>query len=146
MAQSASLDTSAAQPSSVRRIIVASLMGTLLEWYDFFIYGALGVILSRMGGIKKYMPITFATYAVGFVARPLGGVVFGHFGDKIGRKYVLVVTLLLMGLATFAIGLLPTYETIGSAAPVLLLWTAFAARDLAAGDPQVAVTTLEPQP
>jgi metabolite-proton symporter len=126
MAQSASLDTSAAQPSSVRRIIVASLMGTSLEWYDFFIYGTAAALVFNKLFFPEYGPLTgtllsFATYAVGFVARPLGGVVFGHFGDKIGRKYVLVVTLLLMGLATFAIGLLPTYETIGSAAPVLLV-------------------------
>ena len=105
-------------PSSVRRVIVASLIGTSLEWYDFFIYGTAAALVFNKLFFPSFDPLVgtllaFTTYAVGFVARPLGGVVFGHYGDKLGRKNVLVVTLLLMGLATFLIGVLPTYETIG---------------------------------
>src|SRR4029079_4015930 len=110
-------------PSSVRRVIVASLIGTSLEWYDFFIYGTAAALVFNKLFFPSFEPLVgtllaFATYAVGFIARPVGGVVFGHYGDKLGRKNVLVVTLLLMGIATFAIGLLPTHATIGVWAPV----------------------------
>ena len=103
----------ATAPSSVRRVIVASLIGTSLEWYDFFIYGTAAALIFNKVFFPSFEPLVgtllaFTTYAVGFVARPLGGFVFGHFGDRIGRKNVLVVTLLLMGIATFLIGLLPT--------------------------------------
>ena len=113
-------------PSSVRRVIVASLIGTSLEWYDFFIYGTAAALVFNKLFFPSFEPLVgtllaFATYAVGFIARPLGGVVFGHYGDKLGRKNVLVVTLLLMGIATFAIGLLPTHATIGVWAPILLV-------------------------
>ena len=113
-------------PSSVRRIIVASLVGTSLEWYDFFIYGTAAALVFNKIFFPSYEPLVgtllaFTTYAVGFIARPIGGVIFGHYGDKIGRKNVLIVTLMLMGVATFAIGLLPTYATIGVAAPLLLV-------------------------
>jgi MFS family permease len=92
-----------------------------LEWYDFFIYGTAAALVFNKLFFPTFDPLVgtllaFATYAVGFVSRPLGGVVFGHYGDKIGRKNVLVATLLLMGLATMLVGLLPTYETIGIAA------------------------------
>ena len=112
--------------SSLRRVIAASLIGTSLEWYDFFIYGTAAALVFNKLFFPSFEPLVgtllaFATYAVGFVARPLGGVVFGHYGDKLGRKNVLVVTLLLMGLATFAIGLMPTYAAIGLWAPVLLV-------------------------
>ena len=115
-----------APQSSVRRIIVASLIGTSLEWYDFFIYGTAAALVFNDIFFPSFEPLVgtllaFATYAVGFVARPLGGVVFGHYGDKVGRKNVLVVTLLLMGIATFAIGLMPTYDAIGVWAPILLV-------------------------
>ena len=120
--------TSATAPprSSVRRVIVASLIGTSLEWYDFFIYGTAAALVFNKLFFPSFEPLVgtllaFATYAVGFIARPVGGVVFGHYGDKLGRKNVLVVTLLLMGSATFAIGLLPTHATIGVWAPVLLV-------------------------
>src|SRR3954454_13386540 len=112
--------------SSPRRVIVASLIGTSLEWYDFFLYGSAAALVFG----KLFFPqfeartgtlLAFATYAVGFLARPLGGVIFGHFGDRAGRRTVLVVTLLLMGGATFAVGLLPTYARIGIAAPILLV-------------------------
>ncbi|HET9872313.1 MAG TPA: MFS transporter [Propionibacteriaceae bacterium] len=116
--------------SSVRRVIVASLVGTSLEWYDFFIYGTAAALVFNQLFFPSFEPLVgtllaFATYAVGFVARPLGGVVFGHYGDKLGRKNVLVVTLLLMGIATFAIGLLPTHATIGVWAPILLVGLRF---------------------
>ena len=103
-------------PSSVRKVIVASLIGTSLEWYDFFIYGTAAALVFNKIFFPTFEPLVgtllaFTTYAVGFVARPLGGLVFGHYGDRLGRKNVLVVTLLLMGIATFLIGLLPTYAT-----------------------------------
>jgi metabolite-proton symporter len=115
-----------ARLSSPRRVIVASLIGTSLEWYDFFLYGSAAALVFGRLFFPQFEALTgtllaFATYAVGFVARPLGGVVFGHFGDRVGRKNVLVATLLLMGAATFAIGLVPSYDTIGVAAPILLV-------------------------
>jgi len=113
-------------PSSVRRVIVASLIGTSLEWYDFFIYGTAAALVFNKLFFPSFEPLVgtllaFTTYAVGFIARPLGGIVFGHYGDKLGRKNVLVVTLLLMGIATCLIGALPTYDTIGVWAPILLV-------------------------
>ncbi|HEV7755282.1 MAG TPA: MFS transporter [Mycobacteriales bacterium] len=116
--------------SSVRRVIIASLVGTSLEWYDFFLYGSAAALVFNKLFFPSFDPVTgtllaFATYAVGFAARPLGGIVFGHFGDKLGRKNVLVVTLLLMGIATFLIGLLPTYAQVGVAAPILLVTLRF---------------------
>src|SRR3954471_22887432 len=105
-------------PSSRRRVVLASLIGTSLEWYDFFIYGTAAALVFNKLFFPSFEPLVgtllaFTTYAVGFAARPLGGIIFGHYGDRLGRKNVLVVTLLVMGLATFLIGLLPTYGTIG---------------------------------
>ena len=119
-------DGHAGQPSSIRRVIVASLIGTSLEWYDFFLYSSAAALVFNKVFFPKSDPLTgtllaFTTAAVGFVARPVGGIVFGHYGDKVGRKNVLVVTLLVMGIATFLIGLLPTYAAIGVAAPLLLV-------------------------
>ncbi len=116
--------------SQSRRVIVASLIGTSLEWYDFFLYGTAATLVFGKVFFPTFEPLTgtllaLTTYAVGFVARPLGGIVFGHFGDRVGRRGVLVVTLLLMGIATFLIGLLPTYAAIGVAAPVLLVTLRF---------------------
>src|SRR5687768_18567065 len=96
-----------------RRVIVASLIGTSLEWYDFFLYSSAAALVFGKLFFPTFDPLTgtllaFTTYAVGFVARPLGGIVFGHFGDRIGRRGVLVTTLLIMGGATILIGLLPT--------------------------------------
>src|ERR1041384_4389388 len=113
-------------PRRTARVIVASVVGTSLEWYDFFLYGTAAALVFNKLFFPSFDPLTgtllaFATYAVGFVSRPLGGFVAGHYGDKFGRKNVLVVTLLLMGAATFLIGCLPTYEAIGVAAPVLLV-------------------------
>jgi metabolite-proton symporter len=111
---------------SLRRVVAASVVGTSLEWYDFFLYGTAAALVFGDLFFPNAEPLVgtllaFATYAVGFVARPVGGVVAGHFGDRAGRRNVLVATLLVMGLATCAIGLLPTYETIGIAAPILLV-------------------------
>ncbi|MFI6643919.1 MFS transporter [Streptomyces sp. NPDC050504] len=112
-------------PSNLKRIVAASLIGTTIEWYDFFLYGSAAALVFN----KLFFPdsdplvgtlLSFLTYAVGFAARPLGALVFGHYGDRLGRKKLLVLSLLLMGGATFAIGLLPTHATVGSAAPVLL--------------------------
>ncbi|MFI7385444.1 MFS transporter [Streptomyces sp. NPDC049813] len=112
-------------PSNLKRIVAASLIGTTIEWYDFFLYGSAAALVFN----KLFFPgsdplvgtlLSFLTYAVGFAARPLGALVFGHYGDRLGRKKLLVISLLMMGGATFAIGLLPTYATLGAAAPVLL--------------------------
>jgi len=112
--------------NDIRRVVLASVVGATIEWYDFFLYGVVAGIVFN----KLYFPtgdpfvstmLAYATFAVGFVARPLGGVIFGHFGDKIGRKSMLVLTLIIMGVATVLIGLLPTYQQIGVAAPLLLL-------------------------
>ncbi|PRX96645.1 MFS transporter [Allonocardiopsis opalescens] len=116
------------QPDSrtpFHRVVVASLIGTTIEWYDFFLYGSAAALVFNQVFFPDADPLVgtllaFTTYAVGFVARPLGGLVFGHYGDRIGRKQLLVLSLLMMGGATFAIGLLPTYAAIGLAAPVLL--------------------------
>jgi len=121
----ASAATAPPPPANLRRIVAASLIGTTIEWYDFFLYGSAAALVFN----KLFFPgsdplvgtlLSFLTYAVGFAARPLGALVFGHYGDRVGRKKLLVLSLLLMGGATFAIGLLPTHATVGSAAPVLL--------------------------
>jgi MHS family shikimate/dehydroshikimate transporter-like MFS transporter len=118
------------QPASIRRVVLASFVGTAIEWYDFFLYGTAAALVFN----KLFFPefddragtmAAYGTFAVGFFARPLGGVVFGHFGDRVGRKSMLVVTLMMMGLATFCVGLLPTYQTIGVAAPILLVLLRF---------------------
>ncbi|MBI3699828.1 MAG: MHS family MFS transporter [Afipia sp.] len=110
----------------LKRVVYASLIGATVEWYDFFLYGVVAGIVFN----KLYFPaadpvvgtlLAYTTFAVGFVARPLGGVIFGHFGDRIGRKSMLILTLMIMGVATFLIGLVPTYEQIGIWAPVILL-------------------------
>ncbi|WP_082549584.1 MFS transporter [Mesorhizobium sp. Root552] len=111
--------------SMQRRVAIASLIGTTIEFYDFYIYGIAAALVFSKIFFPSLDPVVgtiaaFATFAVGFVSRPLGAVVFGHFGDRIGRKAMLVASLVTMGIATVAIGLLPTYESIGIAAPVLL--------------------------
>ena len=112
--------------ADIKRIVVSSVIGTAVEWYDFLIYGTASALVFN----KLYFPLSdpalstiaaFGTYAVGFLARPLGAAIFGHFGDRMGRKAMLVMTLLIMGIGTFLIGLLPTYNQIGVAAPVLLV-------------------------
>src|SRR5437016_445192 len=119
-------------PKSVssRKVSFASLVGTTLEWYDFYLYGIASALIFNKIFFPKFDPITgimaaYATYAVGFFARPVGGIIFGHFGDKISRKTMLVITLVIMGTATFLIGLLPTYNQIGITAPILLVLLRF---------------------
>ncbi|MER6981679.1 MFS transporter, partial [Streptomyces carpinensis] len=125
MASAASAPPTPAKPGSLPRIVAASLIGTTIEWYDFFLYGSAAALVFN----KLFFPdsdplvgtlLSFLTYAVGFAARPLGALVFGHYGDRLGRKKLLVLSLLMMGGATFAIGLLPTHASVGAAAPVLL--------------------------
>ncbi|HEV7897683.1 MAG TPA: MFS transporter [Planosporangium sp.] len=116
--------------SSLKKVIVASLVGTSLEWYDFFLYGSAAALVFNKLFFPTFDPLVgtllaFTTYAVGFVARPIGGAIAGHYGDRLGRKNVLVATLLLMGAATFLVGLLPTYGSIGVAAPVALVTLRF---------------------
>ncbi|MDO5103849.1 MAG: MFS transporter [Lautropia sp.] len=112
--------------ATLRRVVTSALIGATIEWYDFFLYGVVAGIVFA----KAYFPagdplvatlLAYTTFAVGFVTRPLGGLIFGHFGDKIGRKSMLVLTLMIMGVSTFLIGLVPTYEQIGIWAPILLL-------------------------
>jgi metabolite-proton symporter len=108
------------------RVIMASLIGTTIEWYDFFLYGAAAALVFNRLFFPSFDPLVgtllaFATYAVGFVARPLGGIVFGHYGDRIGRKKLLMWSLVLMGIATMLIGLMPGYARIGVWAPVGLI-------------------------
>ena len=110
----------------LRTVVGASLIGTTIEWFDFFIYGVASALVFNRLFFPSFEPLTgtllaFSTYALGFLARPLGGVIFGHFGDRIGRKTLLMISLLVMGLSTTAIGLLPTYDQIGVWAPVLLI-------------------------
>ncbi len=117
-------------PNSTRRVVLASFIGTTIEWYDFFLYVTASALVfgklffTTMDPLAATMA-SFATNAVGFFARPLGGIVFGHFGDKLGRKSMLVTTLMMMGLATFGIGLLPTYDQAGILAPILLVLLRF---------------------
>src|SRR5262245_37077502 len=114
------------ETNSVRLVAVASFIGTTIEWYDFFLYGTAAALVFNRLFFPTFDPLmgtlaAFGTYAVGFFARPVGGIVIGHYGDKIGRKSMLVFTLVVMGVATFLIGLLPTYEQIGPWAAVGLI-------------------------
>lgn len=112
--------------SAIRKVVASSLIGATIEWYDFFLYGVMASLIFS----HQYFPsedplvstmLAYATFAVGFISRPLGGIIFGHFGDRIGRKSMLVFTLVLMGIATCAIAFIPTYQSIGIWAPILLL-------------------------
>lgn len=110
----------------LRRVVMASLIGTTIEWYDFFLYGSAAALVFNRLFFPSHDPLVgtflaFATYALGFVARPIGGIVFGHYGDRIGRKRLLMLSLMLMGAATVLIGLLPTYAQIGVWAPAALI-------------------------
>jgi metabolite-proton symporter len=109
-----------------RRVMIASAIGTTVEWYDFLLYGTAAALVFGKVFFPKSDPLTgtmfaFATYGVGFMARPIGGIIFGHFGDRIGRKRLLIISLILMGTATFLIGLLPTFNQVGVLAPTLLV-------------------------
>jgi MHS family shikimate/dehydroshikimate transporter-like MFS transporter len=114
----------------VKKVAFASFIGTTIEWYDFFLYGTAAALVFGDLFFPKAEPAigtlaAFGTYAVGFAARPLGGVVFGHFGDRVGRKSMLVLALLIMGFATFLIGCLPTFDSVGILAPILLVTLRF---------------------
>ena len=120
------LESPATEALEIKRVVVSSVIGTAVEWYDFLVYGTATALVFN----KLFFPLSdpalstiaaFGTYAVGFLARPLGAAIFGHFGDRIGRKAMLAMTIVIMGLGTFSIGLLPTYDQIGIAAPVLLV-------------------------
>ena len=111
--------------SSMRKVAITALAGTSIEWYDFFIYATVAALVFPSAFFPEFPPTTalimsFLTFAAGFIARPIGGILFGHFGDRIGRKRTLVIALMLMGVASTMIGLLPTYATIGVAAPIIL--------------------------
>ena len=114
------------KPASIRLIALASLIGTTIEWYDFFLYNTAAALVFNKLFFPKFDPLVgtllaFTTVTMGFVARPVGGIVIGHFGDRIGRKSMLVLSLVLMGLSTFLIGVLPTYEKVGWWAALLLV-------------------------
>ena len=114
------------ETQSIRQVIAASFIGTAIEWYDFFLYGTAAALVFGQLFFPVSTPLigtlsAMGTFAVGFVARPVGGLIFGHYGDRIGRKTMLIISLLMMGIATFLIGLLPTYESIGIWAPILLV-------------------------
>jgi metabolite-proton symporter len=120
------LVTTATKPARIKLVALASLVGTAIEWYDFYLYGTAAALVFNHLYFPTFDPLTgtlaaFSTYALGFVARPIGGIVIGHYGDRIGRKSMLVLTLVIMGVATFGIGLLPTYEQIGPWAAVALV-------------------------
>jgi MFS transporter, MHS family, shikimate and dehydroshikimate transport protein len=118
--------SSAGTAGSIRIVAMASLIGTTIEWYDFFLYGTAAALVFNRLYFPTFDPLAgtlaaFGTYTVGFVARPIGGIIIGHYGDRIGRKSMLILTLIIMGVATFGIGLLPTYAQIGPWAAVALV-------------------------
>jgi len=112
-------------PAEIRKVIAASAVGTMIEWYDFYIFGSLATIIAPLfypSGDDTWALIAYlSTFAVGFVVRPFGALFFGRIGDRVGRKYAFLVTLIIMGAATAVVGILPTYATIGIAAPIALL-------------------------
>ncbi len=117
--------------SSMRKVALTALAGTSIEWYDFFLYATAAALVFPSAFFPNSTPtvaliLSFGTFSFGFIARPLGGILFGHFGDRVGRKRTLVIALLLMGIASTLIGLLPTFATIGIAAPILLSVLRFA--------------------
>lgn len=119
-----------ASPKVLRRVVAASLIGSVIEWYEYLIYGTLAALLFNELFFPSFDPavgtiLAFATFAVGFASRPIGGAIYGHLGDRIGRKSALVSTLVLMGAATTVIGLLPTYDAIGVWAPLALILLRF---------------------
>ena len=119
------------QTKNMRKVALTSLAGTSIEWYDFFLYGTAAAIIFPKAFFPADLPpmialiASFSSFAVGFLARPLGGIVFGHFGDRVGRKKTLVTALMVMGISTTLIGFLPTYDTIGYVAPLILVFLRF---------------------
>ena len=119
------------QDKNMRKVALTALAGTSIEWYDFFLYAAAAALIFPKAFFPETDPtiallLSFSSFAVGFLARPLGGIIFGHFGDKIGRKKTLIIALMLMGISSTLIGLLPTYGIIGITAPILLTLLRFA--------------------
>ena len=111
--------------SAQKKVIFASSLGTVFEWYDFYLYGSLAAIIAKQffSGLDSGSAFIFAllAFAAGFIVRPFGALVFGRLGDMIGRKYTFLITIIIMGVSTFIVGLLPSYATIGVAAPVILI-------------------------
>src|SRR5687768_17952078 len=111
---------------SHRRVIFASSLGTVFEWYDFYLYGSLSAIIAKQffSGVNETTGFIFAllAFAAGFFVRPFGALVFGRLGDLVGRKHTFLITIVIMGASTALVGLLPSYETIGVAAPVILIF------------------------
>ena len=128
----ASQGVTEAKPTGLKKVVAASMAGTVVEWYEFFLYGSLATLVfgrvffpnagSQLDGILA----AFLTYAVGFLARPIGGIIFGHFGDKFGRKRLLQVAIVLVGASSFLMGCLPTFAQVGYWAPALLVFLRFA--------------------
>ena len=117
--------------SNMRKVALTSLAGTSIEWYDFFLYGASAALIfpTLFFGettASTALILSLLTFAAGFIARPIGGIIFGHYGDKVGRKKTLIIALILMGVSSTLIGLLPTYAMIGVTAPILLTILRFA--------------------
>ena len=117
--------------TNIRKVALTALAGTSIEWYDFFLYGAAAALIFPKAFFPEATPtmaliLSFGTFAAGFIARPVGGIIFGHYGDRIGRKKTLIIALLLMGISSTLIGLLPTYAIIGIAAPIILTLLRFA--------------------
>ncbi|MFB0987802.1 MAG: MFS transporter [Gammaproteobacteria bacterium] len=120
-----SCEESAHVEANMRKVALTALAGTSIEWYDFFLYATAAALVFPSAFFPDSSPtmgliLSFGTFAFGFIARPLGGILFGHFGDRVGRKRTLVIALMMMGIASTLIGLLPTFATIGIAAPILL--------------------------
>src|SRR5262245_10491372 len=119
------MENQAQEPVNLRRVIFAASLGTLFEWYDFYLYGSLAVFFGGLffpkGNDTVHLLENLAVFGAGFAVRPLGAVVFGHVGDLVGRKYTFLITMATMGLSTALVGMLPTYEQVGLLATVLLV-------------------------
>src|SRR5437763_342139 len=111
--------------AEIRKVIFASSLGTVFEWYDFYIYATLAPFFATLffpkGNATAALLASFATYAAGFLVRPFGALVFGRIGDLVGRKYTFLITIMVMGLATAAVGVLPTYASVGMLSPIILV-------------------------
>src|SRR5262245_64603548 len=125
MAMAAPATAPAVLTREQRRVLFASSLGTVFEWYDFYLYATLAPFFAALffpkGNDTAALLSAFATYAAGFLVRPFGALVFGRIGDLVGRKYTFLITIMVMGAATFAVGLMPTYNQVGILAPILLV-------------------------